>query len=66
MSECIFCNIINKKIPASFVYEDEELIAFKDINPIDKVHILIVPKQHIESLWPAILHTKIFCLKCYY
>ena len=50
MSECIFCNIINKKIPASFVYEDEELIAFKDINPIDKIHILIVPKQHIESL----------------
>ena len=50
MSYCIFCKIINKEIPASVVYEDDDFLAFKDINPIDKVHILIIPKNHIESL----------------
>ena len=50
MSDCIFCKIINKEIPASVVYEDDDFLAFKDINPIDKVHILIIPKNHIESL----------------
>lgn len=50
MTECIFCKIVNKEIPASIVYEDEVFLAFKDINPIDKVHFLIIPKQHIESL----------------
>ena len=40
-----------KEIPASIVYEDEELLAFKDINPIDKVHLLIIPKEHIENLF---------------
>ena len=50
MSDCIFCKIINKEIPASVLYEDDDFLAFKDINPIDKVHILIIPKNHIESL----------------
>jgi len=50
MIDCIFCKIINKEIPASVVYEDDDFLAFKDINPIDKVHILIIPKNHIESL----------------
>jgi|TARA_B100001094_G_scaffold5802_1_gene5172 histidine triad (HIT) family protein len=50
MDDCIFCKIVKKEIPASIVYEDDELMAFKDINPIDKVHLLIIPKQHIESL----------------
>ena len=41
MDDCIFCKIVKKEIPASIVYEDDELMAFKDINPIDKVHLLI-------------------------
>jgi len=47
---CIFCQIINKKIPAEIIYEDKEIIAFKDIHPVAKVHILIVPKKHIKSI----------------
>jgi len=50
MSNCIFCKIINKEIPSSIVYEDEKVIAFKDIKPVAPVHILIVPKEHIPSV----------------
>ena len=50
MNNCIFCKIVSKEVPSSIVYEDEELLAFNDINPIDKVHILIIPKEHIDSL----------------
>ena len=50
MSDCIFCKIINKEIPASIVYEDDEIIAFKDINPAAKVHVLVIPKKHIAFL----------------
>jgi len=45
---CIFCKIVNKEIPATVVYEDENYIAFNDINPKMKTHILIIPKKHIE------------------
>lgn len=48
--DCIFCKIINKEIPSKIVYEDEELIAFEDIAPLAPVHILIVPKKHIEAV----------------
>ncbi|HNY97740.1 MAG TPA: histidine triad nucleotide-binding protein [Candidatus Pacearchaeota archaeon] len=48
--DCIFCKIIRKEVPAEIVYEDEEIIAFKDINPSAETHILIIPKKHIESL----------------
>ena len=51
IDECIFCKIVKKEIPASIVFEDEELLAFKDVNPIDKVHLLIIPKDHIENLF---------------
>ena len=50
MTECLFCKIVDKKIPAEIVYEDKKIIAFKDINPKAKIHILIIPKKHIESL----------------
>ena len=50
MTDCIFCKIAEKEIPSLIVYEDEDLLAFKDINPIDKVHILIIPKEHIDNL----------------
>jgi histidine triad (HIT) family protein len=50
MGECIFCHILEGKIPAEKVYEDDEIIAIKDINPQAPVHILIMPKQHIPSV----------------
>ncbi|WP_312923902.1 HIT family protein [Empedobacter brevis] len=49
-STCIFCQIINKEISADIFFEDEELIAFLDIDPINKGHLLIVPKIHILDL----------------
>src|SRR4029078_6152151 len=50
MVHCLFCKILKGQIPASIVYEDERLIAFKDINPQAPLHALIVPKRHIASL----------------
>ena len=50
MENCLFCKIINGDIPSSKVYEDEKCYAFKDINPQAPVHILVVPKAHIESV----------------
>lgn len=47
--DCLFCSIINGDIPSSKVYEDEYCYAFKDINPMAPVHILVVPKVHIAS-----------------
>ena len=47
---CIFCSIAGKKIPASIVYEDEGVIAFNDIKPEAPVHIIIIPKKHIERV----------------
>ena len=49
MSDCIFCKIIAGQIPSSKVYEDDAVYAFRDINPMAPVHILIVPKEHIPS-----------------
>ena len=48
--ECIFCKIVDKEGPADIVYEDESVLAFKDINPKAPVHILVIPKKHIGSL----------------
>lgn len=50
MDDCLFCKIIKKEIPSEIVYEDNEILAFKDINPIAPVHILVIPKKHISSL----------------
>lgn len=50
MSNCIFCKIINGDFNTEFVYEDEKLVAFNDINPQAPTHILFVPKAHVESL----------------
>jgi len=47
---CVFCKIVNGSIPAKKIYEDEDVIAFNDINPSAKIHFLIVPKLHVESL----------------
>ncbi len=50
MANCIFCKIINGEIPTDKIYEDDKVIAFNDINPQAPIHILIIPKTHIESL----------------
>ncbi len=48
--DCLFCKIIAGEIPSSKVYEDENVYAFKDINPMAPVHILVVPKKHIQNV----------------
>jgi histidine triad (HIT) family protein len=50
MTPCLFCRIIKKEIPGRIVYEDDAVLAFEDINPQAPVHILVVPKKHIDSL----------------
>jgi len=50
MEDCIFCKIANKEVPAKILYEDEWVIAFPDIHPITPVHILVIPRKHIESI----------------
>lgn len=49
-SDCIFCKIVRDEIKKEFLYESEKVVAFADINPVADVHILIVPKKHIESI----------------
>ena len=50
MNDCLFCKIIAGEIPSAKVYEDDKLLAFKDINPQAPVHILIIPKAHYDSV----------------
>lgn len=50
MTDCLFCKIAAGEIPSNKVYEDEEILAFRDINPQAPTHILIIPKKHIASL----------------
>ncbi len=49
-NDCLFCKIIKGEIPSSKVYEDEDVLAFRDINPAAPIHILLIPKKHISSL----------------
>lgn len=48
--DCLFCKIINREIPAEIVFEDDQVVAFEDINPQAPTHILIIPKRHIATL----------------
>jgi len=50
MSDCLFCKIIAGEIPSETVFEDEQLVVFRDINPKAEVHLLVIPRQHIASL----------------
>ena len=50
MEDCLFCKIVKGEILSEKVYEDDELLAFKDINPAAPIHILVIPKKHITSL----------------
>jgi len=64
MADCLFCNIVAGKIPCDKVYEDDHVLAFRDISPKAQTHILVIPKQHIVNLstvtddeWPVVSHT---------
>ena len=50
MAPCLFCQIVDKKIPAKILYEDAETLAFYDINPQAPVHLLIIPKKHLAQV----------------
>ena len=50
MSECIFCSIVSKKIPATIVYEDDDVLVFMDIGPVIKGHALVISKQHFDPV----------------
>ena len=50
MTSCVFCKIAQGDIPAQIIYEDESVIAFKDLSPKAPVHVLIVPKKHVQSV----------------
>lgn len=50
MENCIFCKIANKGIPSTVIYEDEDVFAFRDLNPQAPEHILIIPKKHIARI----------------
>lgn len=50
VENCLFCKIINKQLPADIIFEDDNYIVFKDINPKADLHLLMVPKEHIKSL----------------
>jgi len=50
MSDCLFCKIAEKKIPAKIIYEDDRAVAFEDITPQAPVHTLVIPKKHIATI----------------
>ena len=54
MSDCIFCRIAAKEVPADLVYEDDEVVAFRDLNPQAPVHLLIIPRRHLRGLDAAV------------
>lgn len=51
MKDCIFCKIVNKEIPAHIVYEDDDFLAFLDINPQSPGHTQVIPKKHVRWVW---------------
>jgi histidine triad (HIT) family protein len=48
---CVFCRIVAEELPTTLIYQDERVIAFEDIRPQAPVHVLVVPRQHVPSLW---------------
>lgn len=50
MKDCLFCKIVRGELPSKTVYEDEDVLAFEDLNPVAPVHVLIVPKAHYANL----------------
>ncbi len=56
MSDCLFCKIVKGKIPCKKVYEDDQVLAFDDIQPMAPVHVVIIPKKHISTLMDIDTH----------
>jgi histidine triad (HIT) family protein len=52
-ADCIFCKIVSGEIPSKQVYEDEDVLAFKDLNPVAPTHVLVIPKKHIDGVGSA-------------
>ena len=50
MDDCIFCKIVKGEIPSEKVYEDDKVLAFKDINPAAPIHVLVIPKEHVQDV----------------
>jgi histidine triad (HIT) family protein len=50
MPDCIFCKIANKEMPAEIIFEDEQVLVFRDVKPVAPVHLLLIPKKHYTSL----------------
>jgi histidine triad (HIT) family protein len=50
MENCVFCKIAKREIPAEFLYEDDYVVAFRDTHPIAPVHVLVIPKKHVENI----------------
>jgi histidine triad (HIT) family protein len=48
--DCIFCKIAARKLPAKLIYEDDAVVAFRDINPVAPTHVLIIPREHVETV----------------
>lgn len=61
MENCIFCKIRDRIIPKEFTYEDEDVMVFPDIHPVKPIHILIIPKKHIEDL--LMINDKVLMMK---
>lgn len=51
MQDCVFCKVVNKEFPSTRVYEDDVVIAFNDIHPVAPIHILVVPKEHMDDFY---------------
>jgi len=51
MAECVFCRIVKKQAPASVIYEDDDVMALLDINPVQRGHALVIPKKHFVDIW---------------
>ena len=50
MTDCLFCNIAAKKIPANIIFTDDEVVAFRDVNPQAPTHVLIIPREHVATI----------------
>ena len=62
---CLFCKIISGDIPSAKVYEDEYVLAFRDINPQAPVHVLVVPKAHIASAAEVTAESSVYVARCF-
>ena len=51
MTECLFCRIVRDEVPASKVFENDQVLGFKDINPVAPIHLLFIPKIHVEKFF---------------